>query len=159
MNESTSTTQRRSPGPAPAAHARVGQDAVELADVPERERPQERPERRRRRDRVPEDLTTSPRAQQVAVIDAVRAECHRRDERHDLRARVRRARPVTEVDAAVNQRLDPQTPRERGRQHDPGVGDRPLIIELNPDGVQSDRPVSMHHEGDLLRGPRLPSQS
>ncbi|MDP9401702.1 MAG: DUF1707 domain-containing protein, partial [Actinomycetota bacterium] len=36
------------------------------------------------------------------------------------------------------------------------VGDRPLVIERDPDPVQSDRLVMLHHEGDLLTGPRLP---
>ncbi len=36
------------------------------------------------------------------------------------------------------------------------VGDRPLVIERDPDPVQSDRLVMLHHEGDLLTRPRLP---
>ena len=57
---------------------------------------------------------------------------------------------LAEVDALIDQRLDPQPLRERRRQHDPGVRDRPLVIERDRDAVQSDRPVNMHHEGDLL---------
>ena len=48
------------------------------------------------------------------------------------------------------ERLDPQPPRERRDQHHPGVRDDPLIVELDPHAVQSDRLVILHHEGDLL---------
>src|SRR3954451_22414336 len=58
----------------PGARERIAQDPVKLADVPERKRPQKRPERRRRRDLVAEDLPGPPGAQDVAVIDAVRAQ-------------------------------------------------------------------------------------
>ena len=59
----------------------------------------------------------------------------------------------------VDQRLDPQALRQRRRQHDSRVSDRALVVEAGRDAVQSDRPVSMHHEGDLLCGPRLRTQS
>ena len=52
--------------------------------------------------------------------------------------------------ALLDERLDPQSLRERRRQDDPGVRDRPLIVKTDRDAVQSDRPVNMHHEGDLL---------
>jgi len=45
------------------AAQRLGQDAVELTDVPERERAQERPERRRRHRPVTDDLVGAPGAQ------------------------------------------------------------------------------------------------
>jgi hypothetical protein len=137
----------------PRAGERVAQDAVKLADMPEREGTQERPERRWRRNCVAEDLTGSAGAQQIAVVDAVRAQRHRRDQRHHLRARIRRARPVAEVDCLINECLDPEPISKRRDQHDPRVGDRSLIVELDPNAVQSDRPVSMHHEGDLLLQP------
>ncbi|MDP9346199.1 MAG: hypothetical protein M3P44_10820, partial [Actinomycetota bacterium] len=95
---------RRSGARLPRARERVGQDAVELADMPKRERAQKRAQRRRRRDPVTEDLAGSPGAQDVAVVNAVRAERHRRDERHDLRTRVRRARPVAEADGPLDER-------------------------------------------------------
>lgn len=37
------------------------------------------------------------------------------------------------------------------------VRNRLLIVETDPDTIQSDRPINMHHQGDLLRGLRLPS--
>lgn len=42
---------------------------------------------------------------------------------------------------------------ERRADHDPAVGDGPLVIETDRDAVQSDRPVDMHHEGDIVCGP------
>ena len=63
----------------PRAREAVGEHPVELAHMPERERAQERPERRRRRHAVPEDRGRAAAAQHVAVIDAVRSQRHRRD--------------------------------------------------------------------------------
>src|SRR4051794_38021331 len=39
-----------------------------------------------------------------------------------------RAGTVAEIEAPVDQRLDPQPRRERRHQHDPRVRDRPLIV-------------------------------
>jgi len=143
----------------PGALKCLGQDAVELADVPETKRPQECPERRRRSDLVAEHLAGPARAQHVAVVDGIGAQRHRRHQRHHLRARVGRARSLTEVDGLIDQRPDPQPLRERRRQHDPGVGDGTLIVELHRETFQSDRAVSMHHQGDLLLQPRTPHTS
>jgi hypothetical protein len=90
------------------------------------------------------------RAQQVTVVDAVRAQRHRRDQRHHLRALVARADTLAEHNAPIDQRLDPQSLGERRGYDDPGVRDRPLIVKDDRDAIQSDRPVTMHHEGDLL---------
>jgi hypothetical protein len=35
--------------------------------------------------------------------------------------------------------------------------DRALVIETDLDAVQSARPIMLHQESDLLRGPRVPS--
>jgi hypothetical protein len=58
----------------------------------------------------------------------------------------------------VDKRVDRQ-PLRSGNEHDPRVCDRTLIVESHLDTVQSDGAVIVHHEGDLLRGPRLPLQS
>jgi hypothetical protein len=134
----------------PRALDRLAKDAVELADVPKRERSQKRPQRRRRHHLVPQHVRGAARAQHVAVVDAVRAERDRRHQRHHLRARVARSGALAEIHARVDKRLDPEPPGERRRQDDSSVGDRPLIIETDRDAIQSDRPVNMHHEGDLL---------
>jgi len=63
------------------------------------------------------------------------------------------ARPLAKVDRLVDEFLDPESLGQRRREHDPRVGDRPLVVKRDRDAVQSDRPVSMHHEGDLLLQP------
>jgi len=71
----------------------------------------------------------------------------------------RRRRPnkaaLAQTDSPVDQRLDPNRSASAARHHDPRVGGRAPIVETARDPVQSDRPVSIHHEGDLLRRPRL----
>ena len=86
------------------------------------------------------------RPQHVTVIDAVRPERHRGDQRHDLAARVRRAGPITEIDHPVNEALNPQPIGEHRRQHHARVGDRPLIVEHDPRCVRQ----TVHHAGDPL---------
>jgi hypothetical protein len=128
--------------------------------VPERERAQKRPERRGRRQPAPAaGACAAP--QHTRVVDRVGAQQHRVDERHHLAARVRSARPVSpQPDQTPRQRLNSEPPRERRDQHHPGVRDDPLIVELDLHAVQSDRPVIVHHEGDLLgRGRDCPIQS
>jgi len=51
---------------------------------------------------------------------------------------------------AGRQRLDTEALRDCRDQRDPGVRDDPLVIERDPHTIQSDRPVILHHEGDLL---------
>jgi len=53
------------------------ENPVKLADMPERERPQKRSQRRRSHHPVPKHPRGAPAAQHVAVIDAVCAEQHR----------------------------------------------------------------------------------
>ena len=55
-----------------------------------------------------------------------------------------------QADHTTGEILDPEPPRERRGEHDPSVRNRPLVIEINPQAVQSDSHVIMHHEGDLL---------
>jgi hypothetical protein len=83
------------------------------------------------------------RAQDVAVLDAVRAKRHRADHRHDLAPRVRGARPVAEPNPVIDELLDAEALSKQRRQHHPRIGDRPLIIEHH------DR-RAVHHVGDLL---------
>jgi hypothetical protein len=149
MNESTSIMSRAVPGPAPGvprAAQRVGEHAVEPADVPERERPQKRPQRRRRQRPMPKHPLGAPRAQHRAVVDRVGPEQHRVHQRQHLASRARRARPLAEVDAVVDEPLDAQPPPDHHRQHEPGVGDRAIVIETD---IESIRP-GVHHAADLL---------
>jgi hypothetical protein len=144
----------------PRARQRLGQQLVQLAHVPEREGAQERPERRRRRDPASEQPASTPGPEHVDVIDAVCAEHHREDQCHHLAARVRGARPIApQPHQPPRERLDSQALGKRGDQHHAGVRDDPLIVELNPQAVQSDGRVMVHHEGDLLTaGPGCPTQ-
>ena len=119
---------------------------VKLADMTEGERAQKRPQRRRGRDPMPKHHSGLARAQHVAVIDAIRSERHRAEQRHHLAARVRRARPITEINGLVDQRLDPKASGEHRGKHHPGVSDRPLIVKHDPGAVRQ----TLHHAGDLL---------
>jgi hypothetical protein len=56
---------------------------------------------------MPEHRRSLARAHHVAVIDAVRPEHHRRDQRHKLAPSVRRSGSVAEINNPVNQSLDP----------------------------------------------------
>src|SRR6266496_421094 len=58
--------------------------------------------------------------------------------------------PRAQQHEPLNQTLEPQPLRERRRQRDPGVRHDPLIVKNDPHLVQSDRPIIMHHQGDLL---------
>jgi len=128
---------------------RLGQQPVELTDMPERERTQERAERRRR-SHATEQRPQAPGPQHIAVVDAVRAERHRVNQGHDLAPRIRSADAVTKPNKALGERLDPQPRRERRDEHDAGVRHHPLVIEDHPHRVPSDRPDIVHHQGDLL---------
>jgi hypothetical protein len=115
----------------PRAEQRLAEDPVELADMPERKRAQERAERRRRHRPVPEDRLGPPGAQHVAVIDAIGAQQHRVHQREHLSSRPRRSRPTAEPDGGVDERLEPQPPPERDREHEPRV-DGPTRTDSRP---------------------------
>jgi hypothetical protein len=130
----------------PRALKTVGEHPVQLADMPERERPQERPQRRRRRHPVPEHSASLPRTQHAAVLDAVRPQTHRREQAHHLAPRIRRTRMLAKIDRLINQRLQTQPPRQQRQQHHARVRDHPLIVEHDPRCVRQ----TVHHAGDLL---------
>src|SRR4051794_8349423 len=56
----------------PCPRKALREHPIELADVPEGERAQERPQRRRRADAVPEHRRGLSRSEHIAVLDAVR---------------------------------------------------------------------------------------
>lgn len=105
--------------------------AVQLPDVPDRKRTQARPHRRRRRDAVAQDRAGLARPEQVAVIDAIGAQDHRQAHRHHLASRVSRARAIAEIDALLNELLEPETSREQRRKHHAGIRDRPRVIKVH----------------------------
>lgn len=114
--------------------------------MPKGERAQERPQRRRRDDAMPEHRSCLTRTQHRTVIDAVRSETHRGHQAHHLAARVRRPRPVTEINRPVNHGLNSQPLREHRREQHPRVRDHPLIVEHDPRCVRQ----TIHHTGDPL---------
>jgi len=130
----------------PCAPERLGEHPVELAHVPEAERAQEGAERRGRHRPVGEHRRGATGPEYVAVIDRVRAQQHRVDQRQDLAARTTGARAPAEPDGRIDERLDPQPSPERHREHDPGVDDDSLVVE---DDLRSVRQI-VHHAGDLL---------
>jgi hypothetical protein len=102
--------QRRLTGPGARrprpAHDGLG-DPVQLPDVPEGERAQERTDGRGGHDLVAEDLGGGPGAQHVGVVDAVGSGEDRVDQRQHLRAGPVGAGPAAEVDLLVDHLLDP----------------------------------------------------
>jgi len=102
-------------------------DRVELAHVPERERPQERPQRRRRppRGQHPAHVTV---AQQVHPGERVRAGDHPRDQGSDLRARVRPRRP-RDPHMGTDQLMEPGPLGQREHRDQPRTRDQVRIIE------------------------------
>jgi hypothetical protein len=153
------------PGPGagagpPRALKRLAEQRVELAHMPEGERAQKRSQRRRRRDPAAEQPARAARAQNVAVVDAVSTEHHRKQQRHHLAPRVRGPGTITsQPHQPARERLDSEPPSDRRDQHHASVRDDPLIVELDLQAVQSDSRVIVHHEGDLLiAGPGCPIQ-
>ena len=139
---------RQGPRPRPMPGPGLGQHAVELTDMPERERAQKRPQRRRGRHLVTEHLTGLPGTQKVAVINAVSA-------RHIADTKLITLRPALaapgrshKADGLIDQRLDPQPARERAGSMIPALAttrwssNRPRVHR----GVRQ----TLHHEGDLL---------
>ena len=135
----------------PRARDRLGQQPVELADMPERERAQEGPQGGGRRQPAAQQPPCATGSEQLAVIDRVGTQQHREDQRHHLAPRVRRPRPLApQPHQPPSQTLDPQPLRKRGDQRNPRVRNNPLIVKDDLQAVQSDRLVIMHHLGDLL---------
>ncbi len=146
----------------PRAGERDVEHPVELADVPEGERAQERPQCRRGHHPVPEDQARGAGTQQVHVLDAVRAGEHPVHQRHHLAARQRRPRPpIRKPHRLVHQLLKTQPVSQRRRGQQSRVADEPLLVELHPHPVGPRRPGRnvrpvVHHSSDLLTGPQLP---
>jgi hypothetical protein len=120
--------------------------------MPEGECAQERPQRRRGHDPVAEHLRGLAGAQHVGVVDAVAAGRHRMQQGQDLPPGSVRARALAEVHQLIHDRLDPQLLGERGRQQQPGVGDRVVVVKGNHHGVGTVR--RWHRESALLVGDR-----
>ena len=119
------------PGPG-ASRPCPGKDlfggAVELADMPEGERAQERPQRAGRHHPVAEHLGGGA-GSHVGVVDAVTAGHQRVHQGQDLAARPVRAGPLAQINQLVDHCLDLQPLRQGRWQQQAGVGDRVVVIE------------------------------
>src|SRR5680860_1157124 len=134
---------------------RLTQQLVELAYVPEGERPQEGAERGGRRNPAAEQPVRATGAQHVCIVDRVGAEHHRVKERHHLATGVGGTRLLApQPHQLAGQRLESESLGERRDQRHAAVGNRPLVVKLDLQSVQSDRPVIVHHQGDLLNSGR-----
>jgi hypothetical protein len=77
--------------------------------MPERKRPQKPPHRRRRRHPTTQQPPGLGRAKDLTIIDAVRAQHHREDQRHHLARSVRGTRSIpSQPRQPPRERLDPQ---------------------------------------------------
>jgi len=104
-------------------------DLVELADVAEGERPQERAQRGGGHHPMPEDLLGAPGPQQAGVVDGVAGGHHRVQQGQHLAAGPVVAGSVAEVDQFVDDGLHPQAFGQGCGQCQAGVGDRVVVIE------------------------------
>jgi hypothetical protein len=119
-----------------------GGDRVELADVPEGERAQEHPDRRRR-PHPAEQVSHAPVAQQIEVVDAVRAGEHPAHQRGQLRPR--RAGSPGNREPLLGQPAQPGPFGQRQRGHQPAGGDQVRLVEHHR---QRRRGVGELHLGD-----------
>jgi hypothetical protein len=141
MVESTSTVSGPSPGPArrrPRPAEDLAGHLVELADVPEGKRPQERAHGGGGHHPVAEDAGGRPAAQQLHVVDAVATSDQGMHQREQLAPGLGRAGAVAEVDELVGGLLDPQPLGQGGGQQQASMGDGPRIVEGDIDLVQHD---------------------
>jgi hypothetical protein len=69
-----------------------------------------------------------------------------RDQAHYFAPRVRRPRPLAEIDRLIDQRLQPEPTSEQRGQHHASVRDDPLIIKGDHESVRR----VVHHASDLL---------
>ena len=129
---------RRAAGPGarrPGPPDRLGDHGVELADVTEGERAQERAQRRRRHHPERQHPLGRPGAQPVSVIDVVAAGQDRGHQRQHLAARPGAADPTDQAHLLVDQRFQPEPGHQRRRHDQPGIGDQRLVIEDRLDAV------------------------
>ena len=114
-----------------------GRDRVELADMPEGERTQERSQRRRRIDRG-EQPAHATVAQQRHVIDRVGTGNHARDQRGHLQPRVR-ALVARHTQMLPGQLLQPGLLGQAHHRHQPSRRHQIRIVEHRRDPGKSMR--------------------
>ena len=102
---------------------------VELAHMPERERPQKRPSSRRRHHRERQHRRRRARPQPLHIVDTAPAHQHRRHQRQHLATRPRPRHTPVEAHRVVDQRLQTQPVHHRARQQQPPIPHQRPIIE------------------------------
>jgi hypothetical protein len=113
----------------PGAGEDLFSEAVQLPNVAEGEGPQERSQRGGRQHPVAEHRRGRAGPQQLGVVDAVPTRHQGVDQGQHLAARMSSAGAVAEVDQLISQLLHAQPLRQRGRQHQPSVGDCVVVVE------------------------------
>ncbi len=114
----------------------VGQQAtvhsVELADMTERERPQECADRRRCQRHEPQHLPSRPRPQPVQRINVGCTGDHAHHDRHHLRRSIR----DTGVNPPGSQTRKPEAARQGGHQQQARIGHQIRLVEDHLDPVR-----------------------
>jgi hypothetical protein len=77
--------------------------------------------------------------QGVRVVDAVTARERRQDQGQELVAAVRMARLVAEIEVAVDQLPKAEVVSQRGRQHEPRIGDQAVVVKGHLEPVEAVR--------------------
>jgi hypothetical protein len=122
----------------PCSAQQLAEHAVELADVPEGERSQPRPDRGGRHHAVAEDRAGRPGPQRLDVVDAIATGEQRVDQGEQLATGPGRARTITQINELVGELLDPEPLGQRRGQQQPRGGDGVIVIEGDVDGVEND---------------------
>jgi hypothetical protein len=93
----------------------------------------------------------APGAQDVAVVDRIRPERHRLQQRADLATRPGSAGAIAKLDGPIDQPLEAEPLDQGARQQHARVGDQPLVVELDRHRIGAHQgPRTVHHVGDLL---------
>jgi hypothetical protein len=119
----------------PRSAQHLADDGFELADVTEREGPQERAQRRGCHDPVRQHAGGVPRAQHIGVVDVGATHDHRVHQRQHLAARQRPADAARQPNHRVHDPLQLEPRHDRPDENQPGVGHQIRIVEVHLDAV------------------------
>jgi hypothetical protein len=119
----------------PGPPDRLADHPIELADVPEGERPQERAQRRRRHHFERQHLVGCSGTQPVGVIDVTPSREDRSHQSEHLAARSGTAHPANQSKRLVDQRFQAEAHHQRCRHDQAGIGDQCLVVEGRLDAV------------------------
>ncbi len=137
VDDEPTRPRARTEGPGPAKG--FAEHPVELADVTEGERPQERSERGRCHHPMPQHRLRGPGAQHVGVVDMGPARRHGVHQGEHLAPRQRAADPAREVDGGIDQALEAEPGHQRGHEQQTGIGHQVRLVEGHLDAVDPAR--------------------